>query len=135
MLNICTFKSLFVFLKVIFKKLFLNFFCIYLLLENLINRKHFLVNGKHFLVKEKFDLVFRKVFSFYFGRKTLSGSYEKFRNIILFADYIKFDPQNFNCYIYCFEYLFFNFIPYNLIFILTLILIFIIVTCFSLIIF
>jgi hypothetical protein len=30
----------------------------------------------------------------------------------LFADYIKFDPQTFDCYIYifCFEYLFFNFI-------------------------
>jgi len=31
-----------------------------------------LVNGKHFPVKEKFGLVSRKVFSFYFGRKTLS---------------------------------------------------------------
>jgi hypothetical protein len=28
-----------------------------------------LVNGKHFPVKEKFGLVFRKVFSIYFGRK------------------------------------------------------------------
>jgi hypothetical protein len=27
-----------------------------------------------------------------FGRKTLSESCEKFRNIILFADYIKFGP-------------------------------------------
>jgi len=34
------------------------------------------------------------------GRKTLSGSYEKFRNVILFADYIKFDPQTFDYYIY-----------------------------------
>jgi uncharacterized protein YlzI (FlbEa/FlbD family) len=55
-----------------------------------------LVNGKHLPVKEKFSLVFRKVFSFYFGRKTLSGSCEKFKNIILFADYIKFDPQTFD---------------------------------------
>jgi hypothetical protein len=39
-------------------------------------------------------------FSEKFGRKTLSGSCEKFRNIILFADYIKFDSQNFDCYIY-----------------------------------
>jgi len=38
-----------------------------------------LVNGKHFPVKEKFGLVSRKVFSFYFGRKTLFGSCEKFR--------------------------------------------------------
>jgi hypothetical protein len=35
-----------------------------------------------------------------FGRKTLSESCEKFRNIILFVDYIKFDPQTFDCYIY-----------------------------------
>jgi hypothetical protein len=48
----------------------------------------------------KFSLVFRKIFSFYFGQKTLSGSYEKFRNIILFVNYIKFDHQTFNCYIY-----------------------------------
>ena len=27
-----------------------------------------------------------------FGWKTLSGNYEKFRNVILFTDYIKFDP-------------------------------------------
>jgi hypothetical protein len=58
-----------------------------------------LVNGKHFSVKEKFSLVFRKVFSIYFGRKTLSGSCEKFRNVILFVDYIKFGPQTFDCYI------------------------------------
>ena len=58
-----------------------------------------LINGKHFSVKEKFSLVFRKVFSFYFGRKTLSWSCEKFRNVILFADYIKFGPQTFDCYI------------------------------------
>jgi hypothetical protein len=49
-------------------------------------------NGKHFPVKEKFGLVSKKVFFFYFGRKTLSGNCKKFRNIILFADYIKFGP-------------------------------------------
>jgi hypothetical protein len=52
-----------------------------------------LVNEKQFSVKENFGLIFRKLFFFYFGRKTLSRSYKKFRNIILFADYIKFDPQ------------------------------------------
>jgi len=41
-----------------------------------------------------------KYFPEKFGRKTLSGNYEKFRNVILFADYIKFDPQTFDCYIY-----------------------------------
>jgi hypothetical protein len=63
-------------------------------------RKILLVNEKHFLIKEKFGMVSRKMFSFYFGRKTLSGSCEKFRNVILFADYIKFGPQTFDCYIY-----------------------------------
>jgi len=66
-------------------------------LEKLVNEKYFPVNEKHFPIKGKFSLVFRKVFSFYFGRKTLSGSCEKFKNIILFVDYIKFGPQTFDC--------------------------------------
>jgi hypothetical protein len=41
-----------------------------------------------------------KCFPEKFGRKTLSENYEKFRNIILFADYIKFGLQTFDCYIY-----------------------------------
>jgi hypothetical protein len=76
-------------------------FCVCLPLEKL-------VNGKHFPVKEKFGLVSRKVFSFYFGRKTLSGSCENFRNVILFADYIKFGPQTFDCYIYFVLNIFFS---------------------------
>ena len=67
------------------EKSFFKLSCICLLLEKLIN-------GKHFPVKEKFGLVSRKVFSFYFERKTLSGSYENFKNII--------GPQTFDCYIY-----------------------------------
>jgi len=55
---------------------------------------------KHFSVKGKFSLVSKKVFSFYFGRKILFRSCEKIKNIILFIDYIKFDPQTFDCYIY-----------------------------------
>jgi len=85
-----------------------------------------LINEKYFLVKKKTDLVSKKVFFFYFGRKTLFRSYEKFRNIILFADYNKFGPQTFDCYIFCFES-FFLISPFrvwfNLIFILTLVLI------------
>ena len=88
---------MFVFWKVIFKKLFFKFLCVYLSLEKLVNKKHF-------PVKEKFDLVSRKVFSFYFERKTLSGNCEKFKNVIFFADCIKFDPQTFNCYIYIFQF-------------------------------
>jgi hypothetical protein len=41
-----------------------------------------------------------KCFPGKFGQKTLSGSFEKFRNVILFTDYIKFGPQTFDCYIY-----------------------------------
>jgi hypothetical protein len=93
--------------KVVFEKLFFKFLCVYLSLEKLVNKKYFLVNKKHFPVKEKFNLVSRKVFSFYFGRKTFSGSGEKFRNIILFADYIKFGSQTFNCYIYIYIYILF----------------------------
>jgi hypothetical protein len=50
-----------------------------------------------------------KIFFFYFKWKTLFRSCEKFRNIILFIDFIKFGPQTFDCYIFYFEY-FFNFI-------------------------
>jgi len=70
-----------------------------------------LVNEKHFPVKEKFGLVSKKVFAFYFGRKTLSKSCEKFRNVILFTDYIKFIHQTFDCYIYIYLNIFFQFHP------------------------
>ena len=55
---------------------------------------------KYFSVKGKFSLVSKKVFSFYFGRKILFRSCEKLKNIILFIDYIKFDPQTFDSYMY-----------------------------------
>ena len=42
----------------------------------------------------------RKCFPGKFKPKTLSRSCEKFKNIILFADYIKFGSQTFDCYIY-----------------------------------
>jgi hypothetical protein len=105
------FTAVFVFLEIIFQ----TFLCLFVI-RKLINKKNFQVDGKHFPIKEKFNLVSGKVFFFYFGWKTLSRICEKFRNVILFADYIKFDPQTFDCYIYiyiffCFEYLFFNFIP------------------------
>jgi hypothetical protein len=89
---------------VVFGKPFSKLSCVYLPLEKL-------VNGKHFPVKGKFGLVFRKVFSFYFGRKTLSRSCEKIINVILFVDYIKFGPQTFDCYIILFWIFFFQFYP------------------------
>jgi hypothetical protein len=88
------------FLKNNFRKIIFQLSYVCLLLRKLINEKHFPINEKHFPVKEKFGLVSKKVFSFYFERKTLSGNCEKFRNVILFADYIKFGPQTFDCYIY-----------------------------------
>ena len=91
------------------RKSLFKIFYIYLPLEKLVNKKHF-------SVKEKFDLIFRKVFYFYFGWKTLFSSCEKFRNIMLFVDYIKFDPQTFDCYIFYFEYFFqFCLLEFNLI--------------------
>ena len=77
----------------LFRKVFFKFLCVCLILEKLFNEKHF-------PVKEKFGLVSEKYFPEKFGWKTLSRSCKKFKNIILFADYIKFAPQTFDCYIY-----------------------------------
>ena len=95
----------------IFKKLLSKFFFVYLLLEKIINRKYFSINKKYFSIKKKFRLVFKKLFFFYFERKIFFKSYEKFRNVILFVDYIKFGPQIFYCYIYFVLNIFFQFHP------------------------
>jgi hypothetical protein len=55
-------KAMFVFWKVFSGKLFSKLFCVCLLLEKLVNKKHFPVKGK-------FGLVFRKVFSWKFWAK------------------------------------------------------------------
>jgi len=71
-----------------------------------------LVNGKHFPVKGKFGLVSRKSIFLLFWEENTSESSEKFRNIILFADYIKFGPHTFDCYIYILFWIFvFQFHP------------------------
>jgi hypothetical protein len=77
---------MFVSWKVVSGKSLSKLSCVCLSLEKL-------VNGKHFPVKEKFAWFPRKCFPGKFRRKTLSGSCEKFRNVILFVDYIKFGPQ------------------------------------------
>jgi len=92
-------NALFVWWKVIFWKSLSKLFCVCLSLEKLINEKHFPVKGK-------FGLVFKKVFFFYFERKTLFGRCEKFKNIILFVFYIKFSPQIFYYYIYIYIYIY-----------------------------
>ena len=50
-----------------------------------------------------------QVFSFYFGWKTLFKNCKKFKNILLFVDYIKFVIQSFDYFIFCFG--FFQFFP------------------------
>jgi hypothetical protein len=57
--------GVFIFQKVVFEKLFLKLSYVCFLLKKLIN-------GKHFSDKEKFDLIFRKVFFFYFNGKHFS---------------------------------------------------------------
>jgi hypothetical protein len=52
---------------------------------------------------------FNLIFIFILDRNHFSKVVKKFRNIMLFVDYIKFDPQTFDCYIFCYD-LFFNFI-------------------------
>jgi hypothetical protein len=97
------------FKKVFFRKLIFKFFYIYLLLKSWWTKNIF-------QSKENLVWFLRKCFSKKFGRKTLSGNYEKFRNIILFADYIKFGPQNFDCYIYILFWIFifqFYFLKFN----------------------
>jgi hypothetical protein len=88
----------------VFWKLFFNFFYICFSLKILINKKHF-------TIKKKINFISKIVISFYFLPETLFRSYKKFRNIMLFTDYIKFDPRTFNCYIFYFESFFFKFHP------------------------
>jgi hypothetical protein len=77
----------------LFRKSFFKFSRVCLLLKKLINKQHF-------PVKKNLTWFPEKYFPEKFKRKTFSGNCEKFKNIILFADYIKFDPQIFDCYIY-----------------------------------
>ena len=82
------------------------FFEIYFLRNYFLNFFIFVYHQKIWSMKNTFQLkknlaLFTgKCFPQKFGRKTLFKSCEKFRNVILFADYIKFGPQTFDCYIY-----------------------------------
>jgi len=116
-----------------FQKLLFKLLCVYLPIEKLVNEKYFLVK------KNWFD--FRKVFFFILNGKyflKIMKKFEKIINVMLFANYIQFDTQTFDCYIFCFEFIFSIsslIIWFNLIFKSILILIFMIIICFSLIIF
>jgi hypothetical protein len=55
-----------------------------------------------------------KCFTGKYERKKLSGNCEKFRNVILFTDYIKFGPQTFDCYILFWIFIFqFHILKFN----------------------
>jgi hypothetical protein len=56
-----------------------------------------------FQLKKNLAWFLEKYFSFILDGK-LSESSEKFRNVILFTDYIKFGPQTFNYYIYIYYF-------------------------------
>jgi len=139
---------MFVFLKVVFIKLFFKFLCFCLSLEKLVNGKHFPVNGNTFQSKKNLVWFSKSVFPFgcvcfpesglreitfqtflclfvirkVGQRKTFSSQRKiwvdfqesvflknlgakhfpevvKNLEMLLFADYIKFDSQTFNCYI------------------------------------
>jgi hypothetical protein len=85
--------AVFVFRKVVSGKQLFKLSYICLSLEKL-------VNGKHFSVKGKFGLVSRKVFSWKIWAENTFRKIMKNLEMSLFADYIKFDPQTFDCYIY-----------------------------------
>jgi len=65
---------------------------------------------KTFSSERKIWFDFQESVFLLFWAETLSESCKKFRNVILFAYYIKFDPQTFNYYIFCFDF-FFQFHP------------------------
>ena len=92
-----SFFAVFVFWKMVSGKSLSKLSCVCLPLEKLVNEKHVPVKGK-------FGLIFRKVFSLkIWAVENLGGKHfpEVVKNleISLFADYIKFDPQTFDCYI------------------------------------
>ena len=95
--------AVFVFRNVVSGKSFSKLYCVCLPLGKL-------VNGKHFTVKGKFDLVFRNVFSWKIWGENTFWKLKKFRNVIICWLYQIWSSNFWLLYIFCFEYLFFNFI-------------------------
>jgi len=108
--------------KTIFLKKNLNFFCIYLSLKKLINKKYFSIQKKLTWFLEKY--------CFYFRRKTLFRSWENLEMSCYLFIISNLILKLLIAIYFILNLFFLNFIPYNLIFISTLILIFIIVICF-----
>jgi hypothetical protein len=73
-----------------------------------------LVNEKYFSVKKKLVWFLRKCFSFILDRKHCLEVVKKLE-MSLFANYINFDLQTFNYYIFCFDFFLFYLLEFNLI--------------------
>ena len=104
LLRVCLFS-------VVLRNCFLNYFCVYLLLEKLINKNTF-------QLKKKLAWFSRKCFPFILGGKhfpEVVKNLEMSYYLLIISNLIL--KLLIAIYIFCFEYLFFNFIPYNLIFI------------------
>jgi len=75
--------------------------------------------------KYVFLAYFQELFYYYFGWSIFFRCYKRFKNIMLFVDYIKFNLQYFDWYIFCFIFYFILILSFrvlfNLIFILTLV--------------
>jgi hypothetical protein len=81
--------------------------------------------------KYVFLAYFQEFFYYYFGWSIFFRCYKRFKNIMLFVDYIKFNLQYFDWYIFCFIFYFILILSFrvlfNLIFILTLVFTFFII--------
>jgi hypothetical protein len=82
----------------IYYKSFSKLFYICLSLEKLFNEKYF-------PIKKSCGLVFISI-PFILGENTFEKLI-KLKNILLIIDYIKFDHQSFDCYIFCFYFILF----------------------------
>jgi hypothetical protein len=74
----------------------------------ILNRKHFIEVVKNLKMSCYLLIISNLVLKFLIAIYFVC---EKFRNVMLFVDYIKFGSQIFDCYIFCFEYFFFQFHP------------------------
>jgi hypothetical protein len=82
LLNLSNFLAVIVFWNVIFKKLFFRFFLCLFVIKKIVWWKILSDQQETFSDQLK---IYRKMF-FFFLRKTLSRSCEKFKNVILFTD-------------------------------------------------
>ena len=100
------------FLESNFQKIsFQIFLCLFVIIK-VDQRKTLFSQRKTLSSQRKIWLGFQESVFLIFWAKNIFWSCEKIRNVILFADYIKFDPQTFDCSIYILFWIFiFQFHP------------------------